>query len=92
MLALAILVGFAILAGGIGKALSQSFLPDEDQGYFIINVELPEAASLQRTVALMRKIDDILKHEPGVLYANGIAGYSILSQTTVLEMRSISVC
>ena len=82
VLALAILVGFAILAGGIGKALSQSFLPDEDQGYFIINVELPEAASLQRTVALMRKIDDILKHEPGVLYANGIAGYSILSQTT----------
>ena len=82
VLALAILVGFAILAGGIGRALSQSFLPDEDQGYFIINVELPEAASLQRTVALMRKIDDILKHEPGVLYANGIAGYSILSQTT----------
>ena len=82
VIALAILVGFAVLAGGIGRALSQSFLPDEDQGYFIINVELPEAASLQRTVALMRKIDDILKHEPGVLYANGIAGYSILSQTT----------
>ncbi len=82
VLALAILVGFAILAGGIGRALSQSFLPDEDQGYFIINVELPEAASLQRTVAVMRRIDDILKHEPGVLYSNGIAGYSILSQTT----------
>ena len=82
MLALAILVGFVVLAGGIGKILPQSFLPDEDQGYFIINVELPEAASLQRTVAVMRKIDEILKHEPGVLYSNGIAGYSILSQTT----------
>jgi HAE1 family hydrophobic/amphiphilic exporter-1 len=82
VVALAILVGFAILAGGIGKSLSQSFLPDEDQGYFIINVELPEAASLQRTVAVMHKIDDILKHEPGVLYGNGIAGYSILSQST----------
>jgi multidrug efflux pump len=82
VLGLALLLGFAILAGGIGKGLSQSFLPDEDQGYFIINLELPEAASLQRTVAVMRRIDDILKHQPGVLYSNGIAGYSILSQTT----------
>ncbi len=82
VLALALLVGFAILAGGIGRILPQSFLPDEDQGYFIINLELPEAASLQRTVAVMRKIDEILKHEPGVLYSNGIGGFSILSQTT----------
>jgi hydrophobic/amphiphilic exporter-1 (mainly G- bacteria), HAE1 family len=82
VLALALLVGFAMLAGGIGKVLPQSFLPDEDQGYFIVNVELPEAASLQRTTAVMRKIDEILKNESGVLYSNGIAGFSILSQTT----------
>ncbi len=82
VLALALLVGFAILAGGIGRVLPQSFLPDEDQGYFIINLELPEAASLQRTIGVMRKIDEMLKHEPGVLYSNGIGGFSILSQTT----------
>ena len=34
---------------GSARSLPRSFLPDEDQGYFIINVELPEAASLQRT-------------------------------------------
>ena len=44
------------------RSLPQSFLPDEDQGYFFMNVELPEAASLQRTIAVMRKIDEILKH------------------------------
>ena len=82
VLAIALLVGFTILAGGIGKKLPQSFLPDEDQGYFIVNLELPEAASLQRTTAVMRQIDEILKNEPGVLYNNGIAGFSILSQTT----------
>jgi HAE1 family hydrophobic/amphiphilic exporter-1 len=81
-LAIVILAGFAILAGGLGKVLPQSFLPDEDQGYFIINVQLPEAASLQRTTAVMHEIDEILKHEPGVLYSNAIAGFSILSQTT----------
>jgi multidrug efflux pump len=82
MLALAILVGFAVLAGGIGKILPQSFLPDEDQGYFLMNVELPEAASLQRTNIVMRKIDEILKHEPGVRYYNAVSGYSILSQSS----------
>ena len=82
VLALVLLAGFALLAGGIGKILPQSFLPDEDQGYFIINVELPPAASLQRTAALMHKIDEILEHEPGVRYSNAIAGFSILSQTT----------
>jgi len=82
VLALAVLIGFTILAGGIGRVLPRSFLPDEDQGYFIINVQLPEAASLQRTVALMKKIDVILKNEPGVRYSNAIAGYSVLAQTT----------
>jgi multidrug efflux pump len=82
VLALAVLIGFTILAGGIGRVLPRSFLPDEDQGYFIINVQLPEAASLQRTVALMKKIDVILKDEPAVRYANAIAGYSVLAQTT----------
>ncbi|MFZ1122349.1 MAG: efflux RND transporter permease subunit, partial [Candidatus Binataceae bacterium] len=47
--ALIILGGFVLLAGALGKTLSRSFLPDEDQGYFMVNVELPEAASLQRT-------------------------------------------
>ena len=47
-----------------------------------MNVQLPEAASLQRTNAVMRKIDEILKAEPGVRYVNAIAGYSLLSQTT----------
>ncbi len=82
VLALLILVGFAVLAGGIGKVLPSSFLPDEDQGYFFMNVELPEASSLQRTNIVMRKIDDVLKHEPGVRYYNAVAGYSILSQSS----------
>jgi HAE1 family hydrophobic/amphiphilic exporter-1 len=80
-LALALLAGFAVIAGLFGKLLPRSFLPDEDQGYFMINVQLPEAASLQRTAAAMAKIDGILRNEKGVRYANGIAGFSVLSQT-----------
>ena len=77
-----LLVAFIVLVGGLGKVVPSSFLPDEDQGYFIMNVQLPEAASLQRTSAVMKEIDEILKHEPGIRYYNAIAGYSLLSQVS----------
>ena len=80
--ALIILAGFVVLAGGLGKTLSRSFLPDEDQGYFMVNVQLPEAASLQRTMAVMKSIDAVLRSEPAIQYVSGIAGYSMLSQTS----------
>jgi multidrug efflux pump len=80
--ALIILAGFIVIAGGLGKTLSLSFLPDEDQGYFMVNVQLPEAASLQRTMAAMKTIDTILRSEPAVRYVSGIGGYSMLSQTS----------
>ncbi|HYK17854.1 MAG TPA: efflux RND transporter permease subunit, partial [Bryobacteraceae bacterium] len=82
VLAAIVLIAFTVFTGGLGRILPTSFLPDEDQGYFFINVQLPEAASLQRTAAVMKKIDGILKTEPGIRYNTGIAGFSILTQTT----------
>ena len=75
-----ILVGFGAFAGVLGKSLPTSFLPDEDQGYFFVDVQLPPAASLDRTTAVMRHIGQIIANEPGVHYYNAISGYSILSQ------------
>ncbi len=81
VVALVVLAAFTALAGGLGKILPTSFMPQEDQGFFFMNVQLPEAASMQRTNAVMRKIDEILKAEPGVHYVNAVSGYSLLSQT-----------
>jgi HAE1 family hydrophobic/amphiphilic exporter-1 len=81
VVALVVLVAFTVLAGGLGKVMPTSFMPQEDQGFFLMNVQLPEAASMQRTNAVMRKIEDVLKAEPGVHYVNAISGYSLLSQT-----------
>jgi HAE1 family hydrophobic/amphiphilic exporter-1 len=81
VVALVILVAFTALAGGLGKIMPTSFMPQEDQGFFLMNVQLPEAASMQRTNAVMRKIEETLKAEPGVHYVNAISGYSLLSQT-----------
>jgi HAE1 family hydrophobic/amphiphilic exporter-1 len=79
--AVLVLVAFTALAGRFGKILPTSFMPQEDQGFFFVNVQLPEAASMQRTNAVMRKIDEILKNQPGVGYVNAVSGYSLLSQT-----------
>ncbi|HSS51548.1 MAG TPA: efflux RND transporter permease subunit, partial [Thermoanaerobaculia bacterium] len=79
VIALAILLGFALLAGGLGKKVPSSFLPDEDYGSFYLNVQLPDAASLQRTDAVCRKVEDILSKTKGVRYYNTVAGFSLLS-------------
>jgi HAE1 family hydrophobic/amphiphilic exporter-1 len=81
VVALVVLVAFAALAGGLGRTLPTSFMPQEDQGFFFMNVQLPEAASMQRTSAVMRKLDEMLKDEPGVHFLNAVVGYSLLSQT-----------
>ncbi len=76
MLLLLVVTGFA---GLIGSRLPGGFVPEEDQGYLYLNVQLPMAASLQRTAAVNDKIDAILKETPGVKYATGVAGFSLLS-------------
>ncbi len=69
----------AVLAGLLGSRLPSSFVPDEDQGYFYMNVQLPSGASLQRTDAVGGQIDAILKETPGVKYASRVNGFSLLS-------------
>jgi HAE1 family hydrophobic/amphiphilic exporter-1 len=76
---LAILAIFAGLALWLGKRVPGSFVPDEDQGYFFLNLQLPDASSLQRTDVACRKIDAILARTPGVGYYTTIAGFSLLS-------------
>jgi HAE1 family hydrophobic/amphiphilic exporter-1 len=78
----ALLVGFTIVAGLIGRKLPTSFVPEEDYGYFLLNVQLPPAASLQRTDAVCRKIDQLLARTPGIANFNTIAGFSLLSRVT----------
>ncbi|MBQ8423376.1 MAG: multidrug efflux RND transporter permease subunit [Coprobacter sp.] len=55
-----------------------SFLPAEDQGYFIVSVQLPPAASLQRTEAVTARIGKLLEKYPAVKYYTTINGFSIM--------------
>jgi hydrophobic/amphiphilic exporter-1 (mainly G- bacteria), HAE1 family len=82
VLAMLLLVGISVLAVGMGRSLPTSFIPEEDQGYAFLQIQLPDAASLQRTDAVMRKVDDILAHMHGIQSFSGISGFSLLSNTS----------
>jgi HAE1 family hydrophobic/amphiphilic exporter-1 len=75
----AILTAFAVLDGWVGNRLPTSFLPEEDYGFLFVNVQLPPAASLERTDAVTRTVDQILAGTPGVQDATTIVGFSLLS-------------
>ena len=74
-----LLVVVALAAGFFGSRLPTGLLPEEDQGYFYLNVQLPTAASLQRTDDVAKKIEAILKDTPGVQTYNTVVGFSLLS-------------
>src|SRR6058998_192615 len=80
--AILLLLVAAAVSGLIGIRLPGGFVPEEDQGYVYANVQLPLAASLDRTAAVNDKLDAIFKTQPGIKYYTGVAGFSLLSLVT----------
>ncbi len=79
-MSLLLLAGITAFAVILGRGIPTSFLPEEDQGYMYAGVQLPDAASLQRTDEIMKQAEEILSSTPGVKYYSSIVGYSMLSQ------------
>ncbi len=63
-------VGFTTTAKG--------FIPTQDKGYLIVNLQLPDSSSVERTQAAMRRLDEIATHTPGVAHTVAISGQSFL--------------
>jgi HAE1 family hydrophobic/amphiphilic exporter-1 len=79
VLSFALLAVIAVSAGLFGSRLPSGFLPEEDQGYVFLSLQLPDAASLERTDQACRKIEDFLSKTPGVQYTTSVIGFSLLS-------------
>src|SRR5438067_1709351 len=79
VLSFALLLVLAIGAGFFGKRLPSGFLPEEDQGYVFLALQLPDASSLERTDQACHKIEDFLSKTPGVQYTTSVIGFSLLS-------------
>ncbi|HEY7299720.1 MAG TPA: multidrug efflux RND transporter permease subunit [Xanthobacteraceae bacterium] len=67
------------LAYFVLEAVPSAFLPEEDQGYFFIDVRGPNGASLARTETVIGEVGDILRNTPGVAHAIELGGFSLVS-------------
>ncbi|SKA68524.1 efflux RND transporter permease subunit [Enterovibrio nigricans] len=73
---------FAVAVGAAGyfaKTTSTGFVPQEDKGVLLVNIQLPDAASLSRTEEVTRKLTQIIKNEPGVEAATVANGFAFLT-------------
>jgi HAE1 family hydrophobic/amphiphilic exporter-1 len=74
----------ALLTGAtyfVGQKVPGGFIPEEDMGYFFINLQLPDAASLQRSDVVAKEVEAVLLEIPEVEYVTAISGYSLLSSS-----------
>ena len=73
-----VLVALFVGAATLFVKLPSTFLPDEDQGALFLDIQLPNAASLDRTRQIMAEVEGILKETEGVANVLSVAGFSIL--------------
>lgn len=76
------IVFMLLLTGGLvylGKVLPGGFMPSEDMGYLLVNVQLPDAASLQRSDAVVKKVEEIIGRHEEVEFVTAATGFSLIS-------------
>jgi len=69
----------------------QGFIPDQDKGYLIVNAQLPDAASLERTDAVTKEITQLVLETEGVAHTISITGYSMLVSSNMSNTGSVIV-
>ncbi|MDD5462321.1 MAG: efflux RND transporter permease subunit [Methylococcales bacterium] len=93
LITFAILLGFSVGIGLIGKFVPTGFIPEEDQGTIYANITTPSGATLERTEKVSDEVQRIASSLDGVRSVSGLAGFSLLSEGTgaVYGMNLISL-
>lgn len=81
MITLTIFLVLMVMVAGLFNRIPQSFLPEEDQGYFMVVVHLPDGASLTRTRAVLDKIEGFFQSLPAVHSTDTLAGQNFVFNT-----------
>jgi multidrug efflux pump len=71
-------VGLLALTGWSFVSTPTGFIPTQDKGYCLVNIQLPDSASLKRTEDVMRQVDKIALETPGVAHTVSVSGQSVL--------------
>ncbi|MCC6848027.1 MAG: multidrug efflux RND transporter permease subunit [Deltaproteobacteria bacterium] len=81
LLVLAVFGALVAATALLFRTVPTGFLPDEDQGYFITSFQLPDGASLDRTLAVAKRVEEILLATPGIVGLNLFGGFDALTGT-----------
>jgi HAE1 family hydrophobic/amphiphilic exporter-1 len=85
-------IGIAVVAMIVlGALVPTGFMPDEDQGYLFVNLQLPDAASLQRSDEVMRKVESIMDRYGEIEYYTTATGFSLLSGSMTSNSGFVAV-
>ena len=88
---IAVFAVMLVLIVVLARRVPTSFIPTEDKGYFGIVVQLPDGASLQRTVEISRQIEQFLLKQPAVAYVPNFAGLNFIQSTNQTNSASMFV-
>ncbi len=88
---LGLYAGLIVLTWWTFQRAPTGFIPQQDQGRLIVNIQLPDSASLQRTQDVVRKVAEVARTTPGIKHTVGFAGMSFLLQTTSPNFASMFI-
>jgi hydrophobe/amphiphile efflux-1 (HAE1) family protein len=80
-----------VLIAVLVRRVPSGFIPTEDKGYFGLVIQLPDGASLQRTVEVTKRIENYLMKQPAVAYVVNFSGLSFVLGTNQTNAASMFV-
>ncbi len=89
-----VVVGYAgllVLTGWVFHRAPSGFIPQQDKGYLLLNVQMPDSASVERTQRAMARIEALAQDTPGVAHTVGVSGQSLLLNANAPNLGSLYV-
>jgi hydrophobe/amphiphile efflux-1 (HAE1) family protein len=89
---LLLVYGGLLALTGLGfRVVPKGFIPDQDKGYLVVNVQLPDGASLERTDRLVTELSKIALDTEGIAHVIAVPGYSTLLSTNISNVGGMFV-
>jgi hydrophobic/amphiphilic exporter-1 (mainly G- bacteria), HAE1 family len=89
MVVVVLIIGIGLATGALFKATPTGFLPSEDQGAFMAEIQLPQGASLNRTLEVVKQVETIFSADPAMASVLTIPGFSLMDG--VVQSNSAAV-
>jgi hydrophobe/amphiphile efflux-1 (HAE1) family protein len=91
LVSLLVYAGLVALTYWEFRRVPTGFIPNQDKGYLLLNVQLPDAASVERTQRVMARIENLAHEIPGVAHTLGVSGQSLILNANAPNLGSMYV-